>query len=91
MDSRIYIHISGIVQGVFFRATTFDKATALGVFGYVRNLPNGSVEIIAEGEKEKLVGLLNWASHGPSDAVVSKIEHSWHESKKEFKKFEIRR
>ncbi len=90
MDSRIHIRVSGIVQGVFFRANTFDRATALGVSGYVLNLPDGSLEIVAEGDKEKLVKLLNWASHGPPEATVSKIEHSWHDSKKEFKKFEIR-
>ncbi len=90
MDSRILIHVFGIVQGVFFRANAFDIATDLGLSGYVLNLPDGSVEVVAEGEKEKLEELLNWASHGPSEAVVSKIEHSWHDSKKEFKKFEIR-
>jgi acylphosphatase len=90
MDSRIRIHVFGIVQGVFFRANTFDRATALGISGYVSNLSDGSLEIVAEGEKEKLEELLKWASHGPSEAVVSKLEYSWHDSKKEFKKFKIR-
>ncbi len=90
MDTRILIHVFGIVQGVFFRSNTFDKATSLGLSGYVLNLPDGSVEIVAEGEKEKLEELLAWASHGPPDAAVSKTEHFWFEPKKEFKKFEIR-
>ncbi len=90
MQSRIHIIVFGGVQGVFFRANTEETANRLGVTGFVRNLPDGTVEVVAEGEKEKLEELLKWCSHGPSAASVSKIKHEWGESKSEFSGFAIR-
>jgi acylphosphatase len=83
--------IFGIVQGVFFRAGTQDTVHRIqGITGWVRNLPDGSVECLAEGEKEKLEELLDWAKHGPSGAEVEKIDEIWEEYKGEFEGFEIR-
>ncbi len=90
MKSRVRILVFGIVQGVFFRANTVDMGRRLGLSGFARNLPNGSVEIIAEGEKKSLEELVEWCSHGPSSAQVSKIEHKWEENKDEFSGFTIR-
>ena len=69
-----HVHVTGQVQGVFFRAWTQQQANELGVTGWVRNCPDGSVEGHIEGEEaavRQLVGLLH---RGPPDAMVSKVE-----------------
>ncbi len=87
---RVHIFVSGFVQGVFFRSETRAKARELGLFGWVRNLEDGRVEIVAEGEKEKLEKLVEWAKKGPDLARVNGLDVEWSESKSEFKNFEIR-
>lgn len=67
------ITVSGKVQGVFFRQTAKEKATALGVTGTVRNLDNGDVELIATGTKGQLDELLKWCRQGPPKAVVENV------------------
>ncbi len=84
----INIFVFGKVQGVFFRSNTLEKALSLGLTGFVRNLPDGSVEIRASGEKEKLQELLEWARKGPATADVKEVKYSW--GKENFEKFEIR-
>jgi acylphosphatase len=90
MKVRLHAFVFGLVQGVFFRANTRDKAIELGLAGWVRNVRDGSVEIVAEGEKETLEKLLDWCSHGPISASVSKLEHEWLDNKDEFQDFRIR-
>ena len=70
---RVRILVSGRVQGVCFRAYTLERARSLGLAGYVRNLPDGSVEIEAQGSEGQLEDLTEWASRGPSYARVSDI------------------
>ena len=84
MKSRIHIFIRGDVQGVFFRSGTISKANGLGLAGWVRNRSDGSVEIVAEGEKEKLEELLSWCRNGPSGARVDEIKYDWEKAKDEF-------
>lgn len=86
----MHIMVYGGVQGVFFRANTQDKARELGLTGYVRNLPDGSVEIVAEGDRGKLESLLAWCRHGPPAASVLRVEHGWEEKKEGFADFSIR-
>jgi len=69
--------ISGRVQGVFFRASTRDEARRLGVSGWVRNLPNGDVEGLFEGEKGKVNRLLVWCYQGPPYAAVADVHVTW--------------
>lgn len=88
--ARVHIFVSGLVQGVFFRAKTKNKAKELGLFGWVRNLPDGRVEILAEGEKEKLEKLIEWTKKDPGSAKVESLETAWQEYRGEFKNFEIR-
>ena len=87
---RVNIFVSGLVQGVFFRSETRARARELGLFGWVRNLPDGRVEILAEGEKEKLEKLVEWVKRGPDSARVDGLEIDWQEYKGEFKNFEIK-
>lgn len=68
------IHITGKVQGVFFRASTKEKADELGVRGIVRNNSDGSVTIEAEGSTEVLEAFIAWCKKGPSRARVDTCE-----------------
>lgn len=90
MKRRIYIKVYGLVQGVGFRASTVYQARKLGLNGYVKNLPTGEVEIVAEGEEDKLNSLLEWSKIGPAGASVEKVEYKLEDFKGEFKNFEIR-
>jgi acylphosphatase len=66
--------VSGRVQGVFFRASTAERATELGLRGYVRNLPDGSVEVMAEGTATAVEALLDFCRTGPPAARVERVQ-----------------
>ena len=68
------ITISGKVQGVYYRQSTREKSMQLGISGIVKNLTNGSVEVIASGTSDQLNNLVEWCKQGPPKAVVSSIE-----------------
>ncbi|MDP8215669.1 MAG: acylphosphatase [Candidatus Euphemobacter frigidus] len=87
---RIHILVSGRVQGVFFRYDIRRHAEEFGLTGYVTNLYDGRVEIVAEGEEAKLRRLLAWARHGPPGAVVTGVELRWESPKNSFPSFGIR-
>ena len=70
MRERITIHVTGRVQGVYFRAETRSVAQRYGLVGAVRNLRDGSVEVVAEGDRDALVRLAVWAKSGPPAARV---------------------
>ena len=74
---RLHIIISGIVQGVFFRMNTCNKAKELKLRGWVRNLETGEVEVVAEGPKDVLLKLARWCGHGPENAQVDDVRISW--------------
>ena len=82
--------VSGHVQGVFYRASTESQALALGITGYARNLPDGRVEIIAEGTEDKLKQLKNWCGEGPPAAKVESVEVSEETPTGEFTDFGVR-
>lgn len=71
---HVNIKVIGKVQGVFFRASTRSKADDLGVKGFVRNEPDGSVYIEAEGTEEQLNRLVEWCKEGPPSARVDALE-----------------
>ena len=87
---RTHLFISGRVQNVFFRARTQKKAKELGVSGWVRNLADGRVEALYEGEKEKVEKMIEWSKRGPLFAKVKNIEIFPEEYRGEFNGFEIR-
>jgi len=91
MNIRVHVFISGKVQGVFFRSSTQDMAQKLGLFGWVRNLADGRVEAVFEGEKEEVEKMLEWCKVGPEYARVTGIEVIWEEFKGDFKEFLLRR
>ena len=82
--------VYGYVQGVFFRAFVAEHAHELGLTGYVRNLPTGAVEAVAEGEREQLEKLIGYLKVGPLGARVDKIITSWSEFSGKYSGFRIR-
>ncbi len=87
----VEVVVSGDVQGVFFRAGAASEARRIGgISGWVRNNPDGSVEVIAEGERKALDSLLDWCSHGPAGAAVSGLKHEWLAYSGEFRDFTIK-
>lgn len=86
---RAHVWVSGWVQGVFFRAHTRDTALSLGLKGWVRNLPDGRVEAVFEGDNEALNKMISWCHKGPASARVDDVEVEWEESTEEFQDFSI--
>jgi len=74
MKSNIHVIIKGRVQGVWFRASTKQKAEQLDITGWVRNTADGHVEAIFEGEENNIREMLEWCHHGPPMAEIEKVE-----------------
>jgi acylphosphatase len=87
---RAHVLISGRVQGVLFRSETQDEARRQGVTGWVRNLPDGRVEAVFEGEKVMVDRLIDFCRRGPPGAKVTRVEVTWGDYNGEFKGFSIR-
>lgn len=90
MPSRCYVLIQGRVQGVFFRLATLNEARKRGVVGWVRNLPDGRVEAVFEGERDDVVAMLTFCKRGPRYAQVDKIEPRWQRPTGEYVGFTVR-
>jgi len=73
------VRIEGLVQGVFYRYSTQQKARELGVHGWVRNLRDGSVECLLEGERDAVEALIRWCHHGPPGGHVESVTTKWEE------------
>lgn len=84
------IRVIGKVQGVFYRANTRKKAYDLSITGWVRNEPDGSVYIEAEGELDKLNEFVSWCRSGPERAKVEEVQVNTSGELQGFNKFEIR-
>ena len=84
------ILIEGEVQGVFFRAFTVRIAKSLNLRGYVRNIAHGSVEVVAEGYKDKLEELINKLHSGPPESLVENVDVKWSDYTGQFGNFEIK-
>jgi len=90
VQKRIHIFVTGRVQGVFFRQSTRVVAIKNNVNGWVCNLDDGRVEIIAEGETQNINNLADWCKTGPANSRVDEFELSEEGSTGEFKNFEVR-
>jgi len=88
--ARLHVLIEGRVQGVFFRAYTRDEARARGLSGWVRNLPDGRVEALFEGERAALDSMLAWCRQGPRYAYVDSVTEDWQPYQGDFSDFHIR-
>lgn len=87
---RIRIIVTGRVQGVFFRRAAAEQARALDITGWVRNLNDGSVEIVGEGKRRNLEALLAWAHKGPPHARVDEVQAEWEQCEGESGPFQVR-
>ena len=85
---KIIIEVYGRVQGVFFRYTTRKLARKLGLTGIVKNMPDGSVFIDAEGPEDKLNELLEFSKKGPKYATVEHVKHEYKEPEHKYKGFD---
>jgi acylphosphatase len=92
MDDKVKLRaiVHGRVQGVNFRYYTCHQARHLGVTGYVRNLWDGTVEVVAEGPRQDVTQLLNWLHKGPRMAFVERVDAEWLPYGGEFRGFEVR-
>lgn len=89
MTKRVTMTIYGVVQGVFFRESTKEKAQELGVAGIVQNQSDGSVYVDAEGEEEKLKELIDWCHEGPRSARVDEVDYEFVPDLKGYQEFNV--
>ena len=90
VQKRIHIFVTGRVQGVFFRQSTKVMAIKNNVKGWVRNLDDGRVEIVVEGEIQDIENLAQWCKTGPANSRVDEFELSEENVTDEFENFEVR-
>ena len=86
---RVRLKIQGRVQGVWFRDSTRSQAIGLGVFGWVKNCADGSVEVLAEGQEDKIRALISFCGKGPPHARVDHLKEMREEWSGEFNSFDI--
>lgn len=90
MDERVRLVFAGRVQGVYFRANTQRVASEEGLTGWVRNLPDGTVEAVVEGEREAVDRLVARLKAEVADARVDRVDARWSAATGEFGAFEVR-
>jgi acylphosphatase len=88
-NNRIRIFVTGKVQGVFFRQALKVMAKKNNIFGWVKNLKDGRVEAVLEGDEEKISRLVEWAHGGPANARVEDVEIRNEKFTDEFSKFDV--
>jgi acylphosphatase len=88
MKKEILCTIYGDVQGVSFRQFAKEKADNLGVFGYAKNMPDGTVEVVAQGEENTLKTFLESVSAGPENAQVESLNVMWGKAEEPYTKFD---
>lgn len=86
---RIHIYVSGFVQGVMFRVNIRRKALELDVKGWTRNLEDGRVEALVEGNENSVKKLVEWCRTGPPGAQVTSVEVRTEECKNDFNDFKV--
>lgn len=87
--ASLHAVVSGVVQGVFYRRFVLQEATGLGLYGQVRNLFDGRVEVEVEGERENLEHFVKRLHKGPRGAQVADVATEWSEHRGEYRDFRI--
>jgi acylphosphatase len=90
MKKQVKLKINGIVQGVWYRASTKRVADELGLTGWVKNNFDGSVSVLSEGDEEVLKELIKWCWQGPPRARVDTIEEEWSDFTGKYRSFEVK-
>ena len=88
-NKRVRLVVTGRVQGVFFRQSLKAKAIQNDIFGWVKNLQDGRVETILEGNEENIRILVEWTHSGPANAIVENVEIHNEKFDDEFRKFDV--
>ena len=86
---QVHLIVSGLVQGVCYRANCKEEAIKLNLIGWVRNLSSGEVEVLAQGEKENIENLIEWCKKGPPHARVNNLKIEWQDKTEDLKSFKI--
>jgi acylphosphatase len=86
---RVRLFVTGRVQGVFFRQSLKAKSIQNDVFGWVKNLQDGRVECLLEGNEKNISVLVKWANSGPANAIVENVEVHNEKFDNEFTKFDV--
>lgn len=87
---RVHVHISGRVQGVYYRQTALKIAGELGIYGWVKNTLDGRVEGVFEGDEVKVDNMVEWCRKGPSMSRVDNVEMLEEKYRNEFNDFRIK-
>jgi acylphosphatase len=87
---RAHVVVQGRVQGVYYRASARDHARRLNLSGWARNCPDGSVELVLEGERMPIEQFIAWCRKGPPAAVVTQVEVEWQTATGEFVGFAVK-
>ena len=90
MTKRLTLRIHGLVHGMGYRYSSRQEAQKQGFTGYVRNIDDGAVELVAEGQEEDLKDFVRWCYNGVGPAIVQRIDEEWTESTGEFSEFMIK-
>jgi acylphosphatase len=89
MSDQLHVVVSGLVQGVGYRHSSYRKALELGLCGWVRNLPNGDVEAVFQGDRARIERMLEWCRRGPALARVDRVDSNWRSTSDEYTDFQI--
>ncbi|MCL5256647.1 MAG: acylphosphatase [Chloroflexi bacterium] len=87
--ASLHIWVSGRVQGVFYRDSIRHEAIKHGIKGWVKNLPDGKVEAVLEGQRQALEEVARWAWHGPPTAVVREVKLEWEAYSGQYRNFSV--
>jgi acylphosphatase len=87
--ARAHVVLRGRVQGVGFRLETRDRARSLSLAGWVKNIPDGAVEAVFEGPRERVESIMRWCERGPRGAAVDEVDTRWEEPRGE-REFTVR-
>lgn len=88
-NARAHLVVSGYVQGVYYRSTSAETGLSLGLAGWAKNLHDGTVEIVAEGDKGQIEKLIKWCHTGPPTARVAGVDVRWETPTGEFETFRV--
>jgi acylphosphatase len=86
---RARLVITGVVQGVYYRVTARKVALNSGITGWIKNRPDGAVEALIEGNRDKILKFIDWCRQGPPAAQVSDVQVEWGDFKGEYQNFSI--
>lgn len=88
-QARAHVIVRGKVQGVFFRAMAQDYGRSLGLTGWIRNLPDGNLEALFEGPRDRVEDMVAWCRQGPPHARVDGLDLAWEAATGEFKTLRV--